>query len=111
MTPNVKADMSKWEPDFNVPEWALSRAADITQAIVPQSGSANTGNMLYAMPAGLKTRLTLDIAHALAEPTDDMATVPMDDLVDAVEALEGFGMDDDRPALLNRLRALCPEVL
>jgi len=70
MSPNVLASMRDWDAVAamkDVPEWALFRAAEITEASVPQTGSPDTSNMLYALPAGLKTRLTLEIAAALTE--------------------------------------------
>ena len=70
MSPNVLASMGDWDADAamkDVPVWALHRAAEITEASVPQTGSLVTDNMLYALPAGLKVRLTLEIAAALVE--------------------------------------------
>ena len=67
MSPNVKADMRNWDAQeaMAVPRWALERASEITHAVVPQSGSVDTSNYLYQLPAGLHMRLTTDIARAL----------------------------------------------
>jgi hypothetical protein len=70
MSPNVKAAMREWDFEAaskDIPEWALVRAAEITEQSVPPTNSLIGDNMLYALPAGLKTRLTLEIAGALVD--------------------------------------------
>ncbi len=67
MSPNVKAAMCEWVPDPDLPVWALEKAAEITEQTVPQVNPHDGRNMLYQMPAGLKVRLTLEIARALVE--------------------------------------------
>lgn len=74
MSANVKAAMRAWGEDQGsafgaafdgIPRWAFEQAATITEAIVPQVAAHDTRNMLYQLPAGVKTRLTAEIAHAL----------------------------------------------
>lgn len=69
MSPNVKASMRDWDASImkRLPFWAIEKAAEITGEIVPQSGSADTGNVLYCLPSGLSLRLTTEIAQALVE--------------------------------------------
>jgi hypothetical protein len=66
MSANVIASMKEWEPDYDVSDWALSRAVEIMYQTVP-SVDPDSSNMLYCLPAGLKMRLLLDIARALAD--------------------------------------------
>lgn len=69
MSPNTRAAMRDWDASAmnGLPMWALERASDITQATVPQVNPHDTRNMLYALPAGLNVRLTVEIAQALVD--------------------------------------------
>jgi hypothetical protein len=69
MSPNVKASMGEWDLGVlgTLPRWALEAAAEITEATVPQIPGNAPANMLYALPAGLKCRLTAEIAQALVD--------------------------------------------
>ena len=70
MSPNVKAAMREWNMRAameGLEVWALERAGEITSATVPQASPGDTRNMLYELPAGLKSRLTFEVAWALQE--------------------------------------------
>ena len=71
MSESVKAAMRNWErPDPWPPMWAMLRAADITAQAVPQV-MPDDSNVLYCLPAGLSTRLTMEIAQAIADTAVD----------------------------------------
>ena len=74
LTPNVVAELRRTSLGFEdfagIEAWALEAAAEITEQTVPQVSTVDSSNMLYMMPAGLKVRLTSEIARALMTAAD-----------------------------------------